>query len=617
MNTDVLLNPDELPITAWLPTTVKEAKKRGWDELDVILITGDAYVDHPAFGAAVMGRIFESLGLKVAIIAQPNWQDDLRDFKKFGKPKYFFGVTSGNMDSMVNKYTAGKRIRSNDAYTPGGSPDFRPDYATTVYSRILKDIYPETPVLIGGIEASLRRVTHYDFWQDKLLPNILTMSGADLLVYGMGEQPIRDVVQYLMRGTPFSSLKTIPQTAFLMDDNEELPKNKRWESFELTSHEECLTDKLLYTKNFMHVEVESNKQYARRLVQKVEGKKIVINPPYQTMTEKEVDASFDLPYTRLPHPKYKGRGAIAAFDMIKFSVNTHRGCFGGCSFCTISAHQGKMIASRSKKSIYKELDQITKMPDFKGYLSDLGGPSANMYQMKGIDQAVCDKCAAPSCIFPQICKNLDTNPAKMTELYKEVSKHPKVKKAFVSSGLRYDLMFDPRSTHPKEDEAYVEQLITHHVSGRLKVAPEHTEDHVLKLMRKPSFDYFKKFKDRFEEVSRKKNLKQEIIPYFISSHPGCKPEDMAALAAKTKELGYKLEQIQDFTPTPMTVATEIYYSGYHPYTLKKVETAISLDEKTKQRTFFFWYKPENKNFIKNYLSKMKLSDLQTRLFGSL
>ncbi|MFY7992457.1 MAG: YgiQ family radical SAM protein [Bacteriovoracaceae bacterium] len=612
---DEIINPDELPITAWLPTTVKEAKKRGWDELDVILITGDAYVDHPAFGAAVMGRIFESLGLSVAIIAQPNWRDDLRDFKKFGKPRLFFGVTSGNMDSMVNKYTAGKRLRSNDAYTPGGSPDFRPDYATTVYTRILKDLYPDSPVLIGGIEASLRRVTHYDFWEDKLLPNILTMSGADLLVYGMGEQPIRDVVEYLKRGTPFKNLKTIPQTAILIDENEELPKNKKWETFELNSHEDCLADKLVYTKNFMHVEVESNKQYARRLVQKVEGKKIVINPPYQTMTEKEVDASFDLPYTRLPHPKYKDRGPIAAFEMIKFSVNTHRGCFGGCSFCTISAHQGKMIASRSKKSIYKELDQITKMPDFKGYLSDLGGPSANMYQMKGIDQDVCDKCAAPSCIFPQICKNLDTNPQKMTELYQEVSKHPKVKKAFVSSGLRYDLMFDPRSTHKKEDEAYVEQLITHHVSGRLKVAPEHTEDHVLKLMRKPSFEYFKKFKERFEEVSRKKGLKQEIIPYFISSHPGCKPEDMAQLAAKTKELGYKLEQIQDFTPTPMTVATEIYYSGYHPYTLKKVETAISLDDKTKQRTFFFWYKPENKNFIKNYLSKMKLFELQDKLFG--
>lgn len=609
------INPDELPITAWLPTTVKEAKKRGWDELDVVLITGDAYVDHPAFGAAVMGRIFESLGLKVAIIAQPNWRDDLRDFKKFGKPKYFFGVTSGNMDSMVNKYTAGKRLRSNDAYTPGGSPDFRPDYATTVYTQILKNLYPDVPVIIGGIEASLRRVTHYDFWEDRLMPNILTSSGADLLVYGMGEQPIREVVKQLLKGVPFSDLKTIPQTAFLLKDHQELPGNKQWETFELTSHEECLADKKAYSRNFMHVEVESNKQFAKRLTQRVEGDTLVINPPYQTMTEKEIDSSFDLPYTRLPHPKYKDRGPIAAFEMIKFSINTHRGCFGGCSFCTISAHQGKMIASRSKKSIMKELDQVVRMPDYKGYISDLGGPSANMYQMKGIDQDLCDKCAAPSCVFPLICKNLDTDPTKMTELYREVSKHPKVKKAFVSSGLRYDLMFDPRSTHPKQDEEYVEQLITHHVSGRLKVAPEHTEDEVLKLMRKPSFEYFHKFKTRFEEVSKKKGIKQEIIPYFISSHPGCKPEDMAKLAAKTKALGYKLEQIQDFTPTPMTVATEIYYSGYHPYTLKKVDTAISLDEKTKQRTFFFWYKPENRNFIRNYLSKAKMYDVMKDLFG--
>lgn len=606
----------ELPITAWLPTTVKEAKKKGWDELDVILITGDAYVDHPAFGAAVMGRILESMGLRVAIIAQPNWQDDLRDFKKFGRPKYFFGVTAGNMDTMINKYTAGKRKRSEDAYTPGGETDKRPDYATSVYTKILKQLYPETPVLIGGIEASLRRVTHYDFWQDKLMPNMLTWSGADMLVYGMGEQPIREVVRLVLEGVPFNEIQTVPQTAFLVKQNEPLPKgNILWGDQELTSHEDCLKDKKAYAKNFMHVEVESNKQYANRLLQKVGDKVLVINPPFQTMTEAEIDRSFDLPYTRLPHPKYKDRGPIAAYEMIKFSINTHRGCFGGCSFCTISAHQGKMIASRSKQSVMKELEEISKMKDFKGYISDLGGPSANMYQMKGIDQDLCDKCAAPSCVHPVICKNLDTDPTKMTELYREVSAHPKVKKAFVSSGLRYDLMFNERSRDPKKDNEYVEQLITHHVSGRLKVAPEHTEDHVLKLMRKPAFHYFETFKKKFEEVSRKKGLKQEIIPYFISSHPACTAEDMAKLAVKTKKLGYRLEQIQDFTPTPMTVATEIYYSGYHPYTMKEVKTAISLDDKTKQRTFFFWYKPENKNFIKNYLAKQKLFDITKELFG--
>ncbi|MCK6595144.1 MAG: YgiQ family radical SAM protein [Bacteriovoracaceae bacterium] len=606
---------NQLPIYAWLPTTMKEAKKRGWDELDVIIVTGDAYVDHPAFGNAVIGRILESYGLKVAIISQPNWRDDLRDFKKFGKPRLFFGVTSGNMDSMVNKYTAGKRLRSSDAYTPGGDVNLRPDYATTVYTRILKELFPDSPVVIGGIEASLRRVTHYDFWQDKLLPNILTQSGADLLIYGMGEQPLRELTQQLMSGKSINDLRSIPQTAYLSDQKEKLSEEKNWKNFELTSHEVCLKDKKAYAKNFRYIEFESNKQFAKRLLQKIGDQVLVINPPFQTMTEKEIDASFDLPFTRLPHPKYKDRGAISAFEMIKFSINTHRGCFGGCSFCTISAHQGKMIASRSKDSVKRELDQITKMPDFKGTITDIGGPSANMYQMKGIDQNICDKCAAPSCVFPKICRNLETDPSKMIDLYKMVREHQDVKHAYVSSGLRYDLMFNPKSKHPEKDVKYVEDLISYHVSGRLKVAPEHTEEHVLKFMRKPSFQYFKKFKEKFEEVSRKKGLRQEIIPYFISSHPGCTPEDMAKLAIETKKLGYKLEQVQDFTPTPMTLATEIYYSGFHPYTLNKVETAISLDDKTMQRNFFFWYKPENKNLLRNTLAKWKKFDLSKELFG--
>jgi uncharacterized radical SAM protein YgiQ len=602
-----------IPLTSWLPLTMKEAKKKGWEELDVVIISGDAYVDHPAFGNAVIGRIIESMGLRVAIVAQPNWQDDLRDFKKFGKPKLFFGVTAGNMDSMVNKYTAGKRLRSSDAYTPGGATNHRPDYASIVYTKILKDLYPDVPVVLGGVEASLRRVTHYDYWQDKLMPNILTQSGADMLIYGMGEQPLRDIITLLKKGVPFENLRTIKQVAFLTKG--ELPKNKNWKSFELASHEKCLKDKKQYAKNFRYIETESNKQNARRLYQKCGEDLLVINPPYKVMTEKEVDASFDLPYTRLPHPKYKKRGQISAFEMIKFSVNMHRGCFGGCSFCTISAHQGKLIASRSKKSIMSEVDKITKMPDFKGYLSDLGGPSANMYQMKGIDQDMCDKCSLPSCVHPTICSNLDTDPSKMLEIYREVNAKKEIKKAHVSSGLRYDLMFNPKSIHPKKDEEYVEQLITHHVSGRLKVAPEHTEDHVLDVMRKPSFKYFYNFKKRFEEICQKKNLKQEIIPYFISSHPGCEAKDMAELAAKTKALGYKLEQVQDFTPTPMTVATVIYYSGIHPYTMKPVKTAISYDEKAKQRKFFFWYKPENKNFIKNSLARIKRMDLNKELFG--
>jgi uncharacterized radical SAM protein YgiQ len=473
--------------------------------------------------------------------------------------------------------------------------------------------------VIGGIEASLRRVTHYDFWSDQLMPNILSSSGADLLIYGMGELPLRHLARELLNEKKFGDVafETIPQTAFLKPKNfiKATLQNSSWKNISLASHEVCLKDKMLYAKNFRYIEFESNKQYANRLTQDIGDKVLVINPPFQAMSEKDIDGSFDLPYTRLPHPKYNGRGAISAYEMIKFSINAHRGCFGGCSFCTISAHQGKLIASRSQESIKKELDQIASMEDFKGTITDIGGPSANMYQMKGIDQSICDKCAAPSCIFPRVCRNLDTNPEKMIDLYQMVRSHPKVKHAFISSGLRYDLMFNEKSKHKLADEQYVDDLVTHHVSGRLKVAPEHTEDHVLKFMRKPSFHYFVKFKEKFEEIGRRKGLRQEIIPYFISSHPGSEVEDMANLAIKTKKLGYKLEQVQDFTPTPMTLATEIYYSGYHPYTLKKVKTAISLDEKTMQRNFFFWYKPENKNTLRNFLARWKKFDLSKELFG--
>ena len=608
---------NERPITDWLPLTQKEVGKRGWDELDVILISGDAYVDHPAFGTAVIGRIIESEGFKVGIIAQPNWRDDLRDFKKLGKPKYFFGVTAGCMDSMVNHYTAGKRLRSTDAYTPGGVSGFRPDYATTVYSKILKELYPDVPVLIGGIEASLRRVTHYDYWKDKLMPSILVDSGADLLVYGMGEQPLRDLLRLVKKGVPFSNLTTINQVAFLQDNTKELPKNKNWETVELASHETCLKDKIAYAANFKIVEVESNKWKANRITQEVGDKILVINPPYKTMTETEMDQSFDLPYTRLPHPKYKKRGTIPAYEMIKFSVNMHRGCFGGCSFCTISAHQGKFIASRSEKSILKEIEELTNHPEFKGYLSDIGGPSANMYRMKGKDEAICERCSSPSCIHPVICSNLDTSHKAMTDLYRKIDAHPKIKKAFVGSGIRYDLLVDDfnKNNEDGNHDEYIEQLITRHVSGRLKVAPEHTSDATLRVMRKPSFKYFHKFKEKYDRLSKKHHLNQPLIPYFISSHPGCEEADMANLAAETKEMGFQLEQVQDFTPTPMTVAEVIYYTGVHPYTLKPIKTAKTPEEKKNQHRFFFWYKRENQQWIKDRLNKAKRPELIEQLLG--
>ncbi|MFN6075215.1 MAG: YgiQ family radical SAM protein [Fluviicola sp.] len=607
----------ERPITDWLPITKKEVEKRGWEELDVILISGDAYVDHPAFGTAVIGRIIESEGFKIGIIPQPNWRDDLRDFKKLGKPKYFFGVTAGCMDSMVNHYTAGKRLRSTDAYTPGGEAGFRPDYSTIVYCNILKELYPDVPILIGGIEASLRRVTHYDYWKNELMPSILVDSKADLLVYGMGEQPLRDTLRLIKKGVPFTSLGTLNQVAFLQDKDKELPKNKNWETVELASHEVCLEDKLKYAANFKIVEVESNKWNANRIIQHVGDKTLVINPPYRTMTEKEMDQSFDLPYTREPHPKYKKRGAIPAYDMIKFSINMHRGCFGGCSFCTISAHQGKFIASRSEKSILKEIDEVVQHPEFKGYLSDIGGPSANMYKMKGKDEAICERCSSPSCIHPVICNNLDTSHKAMTDIYRKIDSHPKIKKAFVGSGVRYDLLVDDfnKNNEDGNHDDYIEQLITRHVSGRLKVAPEHTSDATLRVMRKPSFKYFHKFKEKYDRLSKKHGLNQPLIPYFISSHPGCEEADMANLAAETKEMGFQLEQVQDFTPTPMTVAEVIYYTGVHPYTLKPIATAKTPEEKKNQNRFFFYYKRENHQWIKDRLTKAKQPELIEKLLG--
>ncbi len=599
----------------WLPITWKEVEKRGWSELDVVIISGDAYVDHPAFGSAVIGRIIESEGLRVAIVPQPNWKDDLRDFKKMGKPKLFFGVTSGCMDSMVNHYTANKRRRSTDAYTPGDVSGFRPDYAVATYSKILKELYPDVPVIIGGIEASLRRVSHYDYWADKLFPTILEDSEADILVYGMGEMPLRAIIKRMLAGEKINEIQDVKQTAYISKTEEAIPEYDR-ESFYLASHETCLRNKKLFAANFKHIEQESNKVQAVRLIQKVKGRFLVVNPPYPPMTEEEIDTSFDLPYTRMPHPKYDKRGAIPAYEMIRFSVNMHRGCFGGCSFCTISAHQGKFIASRSEKSIMKEVDKITEMPDFKGYISDLGGPSANMYKMKGKVQSICDRCVSPSCIHPVICSNLDTSHKPMTELYKKVDANPKVKKAFVSSGIRYDLLTEGyNKNHDGSLDEYMEQVVCHHVSGRLKVAPEHTSEATLKVMRKPAFKHFREFKKKYDDINKKNNLKQPLIPYFISSHPGCEEEDMANLAADTKDLGFQLEQVQDFTPTPMTVATIIYHTGIHPYTMKPVYTALTKDDKKNQHQFFFWYKRENRSRIKTKLEKMGRPDLVETILG--
>lgn len=600
----------EYRLTDWLPTTKKEVELRGWEELDVILFSGDAYVDHPAFGAAVIGRILESEGLKVAIVPQPNWRDDLRDFKKLGKPRLFFGVTAGAMDSMINHYTANKRLRSDDAYTPDSKSGMRPDRPSIVYTNILKELFPDVPIVLGGIEASLRRVTHYDYWDDVLRKSILLDAKADILVYGMGEQPLREIVKRLNDGQSITDQKDIRQTVYLTDSYTEEAKDTV-----LFPHEDCLKDKLKQAKNFKVVEEQSNMMNASRIVQQCGKEYVIINQPYPPMKETEIDSSFDLPYTRLPHPKYKEK-TIPAFEMIKFSVNMHRGCFGGCAFCTISAHQGKFVASRSKKSIIKEVKQITEMPDFKGYLSDLGGPSANMYAMRGKDESICGKCRRPSCIHPKICKNLNVDHSALLDIYKSVDALPKIKKSFVGSGVRYDMLLhrsdDDRLN--KVSEEYAHELIKNHVSGRLKVAPEHTSDTVLNFMRKPSFDQFYAFKRIFDKVNDDYGMKQQMIPYFISSHPGCTEVEMAELAVTTKPLGFNLEQVQDFTPSPMTLATEIYYTGYHPYTLEKVFTPKTKEEKLAQRQFFFWYNNDYKPQIIKSLRKMKREDLLNKLY---
>jgi len=668
----------ELQLTDWLPTTQKEMKLRGWDEVDVVLFSGDAYVDHPSFGAAVVGRLLEAEGLRVAIVPQPNWRDDLRDFKKMGRPRLFFAISAGCMDSMVNKYTANRRLRSEDAYTPDGRHDMRPERATIVYSRILRELYPDTPIILGGIEASLRRLTHYDYWQEELQKCILCDSGADLIMYGMGEKPLTNLCQRLrlMGGTATSDelratsdelqatsdglqatsdelqatsdelqatsdglrvtsgelrvtsecgrmtrrklrqlVADMPQTVLIYNKVEEVPGGIGQEDIVLHTHEECLRDKRKQAENFRHIEEESNKLHAQRIIQQVDGRYTVVNPPYPPMTQAELDHSFALPYTRLPHPKYKGK-RIPAYDMIKFSVNLHRGCFGGCAFCTISAHQGKFIVSRSKESILREVEAITRMPDFKGYLSDLGGPSANMYAMQGRDLSLCHQCKRPSCIHPKICPNLNTDHRPLLDIYRSVDALPGIKKSFIGSGVRYDLLL-----HQSKDEAinhaareYTHELITRHVSGRLKVAPEHTAPRVLSLMRKPPFEQFYEFKRIFDRINREEGLKQQIIPYFISSHPGCTEEDMAELAAITKGLDFHLEQVQDFTPTPMTVSTEAWYTGLHPYTLQPVFSARTPNQKLAQRMFFFWYKPEERKNIIAALRRINRPDLIRKLY---
>jgi len=607
-----------LRLSDWLPTSVKEMQALGWEQADVILFSGDAYVDHPSFAAAVIGRTLQAAGYRVAIVPQPNWRDDLRDFRKLGAPRLFFGISAGAMDSMVNHYTAARRLRSDDAYTPGGRHGMRPDYPTIVYSKIVKDIFPDVPVVAGGIEASLRRLSHYDYWQDRLRPSIIADAAVDMIIYGMGEKAIVELARRLDAGEKIADITDIRQTVMLRPASEQPAANDA-ENIVLSSFADCMRDKRLQAANFRHIEQQSNRRNGGCTLwqQTTRDITVKVNPMYPAMKTGEIDASFDLPYTRLPHPRYRDK-VIPAYEMIRHSVNLHRGCFGGCAFCTISAHQGKFIASRSKESIMREIRQVTQMPDFKGYISDLGGPSANMYAMGGHDAGQCARCLRPSCLHPSPCPNLNTDHGPLLEIYRAADAVPGVKKTFVGSGVRYDLSMHTTGNAQIDatNRLYNRELILKHVSGRLKVAPEHTSESVLKLMRKPSFKLFHRFKSLFDKVNRDGGLRQQLIPYFISSHPGCTPEDMAELAVETKQLNFHLEQVQDFTPTPMTLATEIYYTGYHPYTGQPVPTATDPRDKLAQRQFFFWYDPSYRSEIMRSLRRMGRPDLIGKLFGT-
>lgn len=629
-------------LSDFLPTTRKEMALRGWEQADVILLSADAYVDHPSFGAAVIGRLLEDEGLRVAIIPQPDWHGDLRDFRRLGRPRLWFGIAPGCMDSMVNKYTAARRLRSEDAYSPDGRHDLRPEYPTIVYTQAVKKLFPDVPVVLGGIEASLRRLAHYDYWQDRLRPSILVDSGADVILYGMGEQPTLELVSrsleliesydpdlaYDDEGNAMLTATTLRravngtgtkgplrQSVTLHKSKDDIPLGIRSEDILLHSYADCTSEPRLHAENFHHIETQSNSDEATRLIQPTGDQWVVVNPPYAPITTEQLDHSFDLPYTRLPHPRYEGK-RIPAYDMIRFSICLHRGCFGGCAFCTISAHQGKHIMSRSQESILREVEAVSQLPGFRGNLSDLGGPSANMYAMRGKNLKACAKCHRPSCIHPQICPNLNGDHRPLLDIYRAVDALPNIKRSFIGSGVRYDLLLhDWKDADLNRAAAdYARELITRHVSGRLKVAPEHTSDRVLQLMRKPSFRLFHTFKRLFDRINQQAGLHQQIIPYFISSHPGCRAEDMAELAIETKQMDFHLEQVQDFTPTPMTTATTMWATGYDPDTLQPVYVARTPVEKQAQRMFFFWYKPEERRRIEGELRRMGRPDLLARLF---
>lgn len=563
------------------PTSVKELQALGWDYVDVIFFSGDAFVDHPSFGTACIARYLQKHGYRVAVVPQPNWRDDLRDFRKLGVPRLYFAVNAGAMDSMVNHYTASKRLRHDDAYTPDGVAGRRPDYAVSVYTRILKELYPDVPVVIGGVEASLRRLTHYDYWQDKLLPSILVDSGADWLAYGMGEKVMVELTRAIESGRNLRQVEAIPQIAFFRKG-----VSRVRDALTLHSYEECCRDKRAFAENFHEIEAHANMLHPQTIVEPVRGGYVQVNPPFPPSTTREMDSYWDLPFTKLPHPRYKGR-RIPAYDMIKDSVITHRGCFGGCAFCTIAAHQGKFVQSRSEENILAEVRRLAAMPQFRGNISDLGAPTANMYGMHGRNQDICARCRRPSCLFPKPCPNLDRSHSRLLDMYRRVCGIKGVRHAYVSSGIRYDLFLDENGYVDDSGKPYLKSLMLDHTSGRLKVAPEHTQDKVLHYMGKPSFRLFERLRREFDKINGENGSHTELVPYFISSHPGCTLGDMKSLAACPSLKGIWMEQVQDFTPTPMTTSSVMFWTGIDPRDMTPVFVERDLSRKKAQKSLFF------------------------------
>lgn len=564
-----------------IPTSVKEVQRLGWDYIDVIFFTGDAFVDHPSFGTACIARYLEKFGYRVAVVPQPNWKDDLRDFRKLGAPRLYFAVNSGAMDSMVNHYTAARRLRHEDAYTPDGQFGRRPDRAVTVYTKILKRLWPDVPVVIGGVEASLRRLAHYDYWDNSIHPSILVDSGADWLCYGMGERTMLELTRAIENGRNLRQMENIAQLAFYRKGTCKLDG-----ALVLNSYERCLEEPRAFAENFHQIEVHANMLTPQTLVEPVGDGYVRVNPPLPPATTEEMDSFWDLPFTKKPHPRYKGK-RIPAYDMIKDSIITHRGCFGGCNFCTIAAHQGKFIQSRSEESILKEVRELAAMPEFRGNISDLGAPTANMYGMHGKDPSRCAVCRRKSCLFPSPCSNMDRNHERVLALYRRVDAVKGIRHSYIGSGVRYDLFLDEKGFVDGSGKKYLRELMLRHTSGRLKVAPEHTEDKVLYYMAKPSFRLFERLRAEFDKINREEGTHTELVPYFISSHPGCTLQDMRKLASNRSLNGIWMEQVQDFMPTPMTTSSIMFCTGLDPRTMKEVFVEHNPERKKEQKSLFF------------------------------